>query len=207
MYSSSLQTQTSLAADTIKSPVMICSTGLLMFSRFLTYINKKQMPTICPAGFEWFEIIVVIGGAFIIATFLAFPITRVANLPWAAWIIFSVAGIPPFFALHMLIKQIMLAQKAAVTGYAAKLGAKIVMSTIINLVVILYCVNVLTPNLNSKDTMAMSTNAFVFQPIVTSLNYTCADKELFANYTSQFPMFQAGKGSAVSDKKIPTYCI
>lgn len=203
MSLASLQTQTSLAVDTIKSPIQMCSLGLVFFSRFLSYVSKKQMPTMRPAGFEWVEILVVVGGAYIVATFLAVPIASVTNLPWLAWITLSFIEIPVFVPLHMLIKQVMLAQKAAVTGYAVKIGMKVVMSTIMCCVVILYCINVLTPssNPNSKE-MAMSINVFDFQPIVASMSYTCANKESFANYTSQFSMFQAGKGSAVREKKL-----
>ena len=119
---------------------------------------------------------------------------------WITSFGYSFLNIDVFTPLNMFIKQIMLAQKKATSGYTATIGYRIAFASGVTILVILYALNVLAPNSYSNN-LAMSNKIKIRvsngKPVVLSSDYTCSNVTKFVEYVHQFPeLFSNAKASS-----------
>ena len=192
-------TKTSLAIETIKTPLQLTSFALLFFSRLLVYIHKNQVPEFRWNCLEIAEGIFPLGGALIVAALLSVPLgDDPRSWPWANWLVLLFYEGLLFLIFHPLIKQIMLAQKSATSGYALELGQKFLIATVLNLFLSVYGISILGTN-GYTSSLPISKHANNLRPIILSSNYNCSDKQSFLSYLNQFPIFRDNSDAVGSE--------
>ena len=137
-----------------------------------------------------FEGIFPLGGGLIVAALLSIPLgDNPGAWPWANWLMLLFYEGLMFLIFHPLIKQIMLVQKSATSGYALQLGQKFILATVLNLFLAVYAFIVLGTN-GYTSSLPVSKHANNLRPIILSSNYNCSDKNSFTSYLHQFPVFK-----------------
>lgn len=183
------------AANTIKIPVFLFAISCIYYSRYISYVNRKHVPTTSwPNAFETFEMSVVIICEILSIFMMNANVDGTIQFKYAElWITsfgYSFLNIVVFTPLNMFIKQIMLAQKKATSGYTATIGYRIAFASGVTILVILYALNVLAPNSYSNN-LAMSNKIKIRvssgKPVVLSSDYTCSNVTKFVEYVHQFP--------------------
>jgi hypothetical protein len=183
-------TRTSAAVDTIKIPVQVSACFTLYCSRFVYYISKRQKPAPLPNKWEAAETLVVVLGSCAATALIHATSADGSSIDWGSTlrdmvVVILYQGLI-ILPLHLFIKQVMNAQKQAITGYAFSLFAKGALALFINITMSMYVAGAMVPGWQSSSD-PLSNEMGAFQPAVLSTGYTCASESAFLNYTRRFP--------------------
>ena len=182
--------QQSLAADAIRVPIQFMSVTLIIYSRTIVYISKSRLPSLKWNCFEIFEGLILLAGAMVVTTLL-FGQENPTSLI-TSYIMSTAVYACMYIAFHPIIKQVMVAQKRKLTGFAAEIGGNIAAGCAIISVIVGYCMNVLTSSVSATETLA--TGTYMFADISLNPKYTCVNKTSFVAFITSFPESAEGKG-------------
>ena len=145
-------TATSSTGDIIHILIDVCAVAVLYLSRFFSYVNNEQTPRpYCNNAFEIFEIIVVSGcsgTAYYLVGHTNYVFLSIHTVVPCGPIAFTLAMTIP---MNLLVKQVKLAQKEAITGYFAKFSSKFVIALFVTIVIIFYTTIIQTVGTKHKQ--------------------------------------------------------